>query len=200
MPKGRESGMPDAAMWGTFFDVEAALDQLDCRDVADVVEFGCGYGHFTVSAARRSSGRVFAFDIEAEMVEFTRQVLVEVGLSHVVVAQRDFMTDGTGLRAAEADYVLAFNILHIEQPHLLLQEVARVLKPSGRLAVIHWKFDKQTPRGPSLAIRPTMEQCRAWAEAAGFEFVHGGDLAGCPWHWGMVLKRSEKEFRHALLR
>ena len=122
MPKGRESGMPEAAMWSTFFNIEAALNQLDCRDVANVVEFGCGYGHFTVSAARRSTGRVFAFDIEPEMVEFTRQTLAEDGLTNAVVSQRDFMVDGTGLLEGQADYAMAFNILHIEEPHVLLQE------------------------------------------------------------------------------
>lgn len=197
MPKGRESGMPDASLWGTFFNVEAALDQLDGERVGDVVEFGCGYGHFTVAAARRSTGNVFAVDIDPEMVSATQQLADTCHLRNVIVSQRDFMTDGIQLADSSVDYVMAFNILHIEEPQVLLKEAVRLLKANGTLAVIHWKRDIATPRGPSLSIRPTMQQCREWAEVCGFRFTHGGDLNGCPWHWGMVLTRTEKEVAHA---
>lgn len=69
--KGRESGMPDEAYWASFFDPEAALEELlgDSRECENVVEFGCGYGTFTLPAARRASGTVTALDIETDMVE-----------------------------------------------------------------------------------------------------------------------------------
>ncbi|MEN9667724.1 MAG: hypothetical protein RLZZ326_4087, partial [Planctomycetota bacterium] len=60
MPKGRESGMPEVEMWRGFFDLARILDRLDCDRPGNVVEFGCGYGLFTVEVAKRSSGTVYA--------------------------------------------------------------------------------------------------------------------------------------------
>ncbi len=70
--KTRESGMPDEQMWSSFFTPEQTLAKLglteSCRDILD---FGCGYGTFTIPAARVIRGTVRALDIEPEMVEAT---------------------------------------------------------------------------------------------------------------------------------
>ena len=51
--KTRESGMPEEEMWREFFDPEAILQLLKLTSACrDVVEFGCGYGTFTIPAAR----------------------------------------------------------------------------------------------------------------------------------------------------
>jgi hypothetical protein len=84
---------------------------------------------------------------------------------------------------------MLFNILHVEGPVRLLREACRALTPGGRAGIIHWKHDPETPRGPSLAIRPGPEQCRDWAEQAGLRLVRFEDLCCCSWHWGMVVER-----------
>jgi ubiquinone/menaquinone biosynthesis C-methylase UbiE len=188
MPKGRESGMPEAEVWQGFFDPAHILDRLDCDHPGNVVEFGCGYGLFTVEAARRSSGTVYALDIEPEMLLATATAANEAGVANVRPMQRDFVADGTGLPTGSCDYAMVFNLLHIDDPVALLREAFRVLMPEGKLGIIHWNVDPATPRGPSLEIRPTPDQCRAWAEEAGFRFVrHEPGIAR--WHWGLVMQR-----------
>jgi SAM-dependent methyltransferase len=155
----------------------------------DVVEFGCGYGTFTIPAAQATGGRVIAFDIEPDMVAATVQKAHESGLSNVVGVVRDFLAAGSGLPAAQARRAMLFNILHIENPVGLLREAYRVLAPGGEVGIIHWRSDVETPRGPSLTIRPTAEQCRAWGEEAGFEFMRYESLCCCSWHWGLVMRR-----------
>ena len=73
--KARDSGMPDEATWSTFFAAETAINRLfgGGRVDGDVVEFGCGYGTFTLPVARRTIGVVTALDIEPEMVALVRQ-------------------------------------------------------------------------------------------------------------------------------
>lgn len=41
------------------------------------------------------------------------------------------------------------------------------LRPDGRAFAIHWRFDRGTPRGPSLQIRPRPEQLADWATQPG---------------------------------
>jgi SAM-dependent methyltransferase len=164
--------------------------RLDCTGpCGDVVEFGCGYGTFTFPAARAVRGRVVALDIDPDMVAVTARKAREAGLSNVVAEVRDFVADGCGLAAGRAGYAMLFNILHIENPVGLLREAGRALAPGGKAGIVHWRTDVETPRGPSMPIRPTAEQCRAWGELAGLEFVRYESLCCCSWHWGLVLRR-----------
>ena len=107
----------------------------------------------------------------------------------LTAAERDVLAAGTGLADATAGYVMLFNILHVEDPVGLLREAHRVLAPGGTAGVIHWRNDIRTPRGPSPAIRPTADQCRAWGEAAGLAFERYEGLCCCSWHWGLVMRR-----------
>lgn len=182
--------MPEAALWETFFNPTCILERLDCRgSCGDVVEFGCGYGTFTTPAARLVSGRVFALDIEQEMVEATAAAALAAGLSNVLAERRDFVVQGCGRPGGSAGYAMLFNILHIEDPVALLWEAVRALAPGGTAGIIHWRSDIPTPRGPSLDIRPKPEECRAWGETAGLEFVRYESLCCCSWHWGLVMRR-----------
>lgn len=187
--KGRDSGMPHKEMWEGFFDSAHILAVMGLgKDVTDAVEFGCGYGTFTVPAARIIRGTVHAIDIDAEMVAQTKEAAAKAGLKNVNAVLRDFTAEGTGLNNESVDYVMLFNILHIEGPGTLLREAWRILRRGGKLGIIHWNYDASTPRGPCLDIRPKPDQCVAWASVAGFSAPVRHDLK--PYHYGIVMRKD----------
>jgi ubiquinone/menaquinone biosynthesis C-methylase UbiE len=191
--KGRESGMPDEAYWATFFDPDAALERLlpPLNGTSEnIVEFGCGYGTFTLSACRRAAGIVTGLDIEPDMVEHVRQKAASVACRNIELVVRDFVADGTGLNVGSQTHAMIYNLLHLENPTALLREAHRVLETGGTLSIIHWRSDIPTPRGPPLTIRPTFEQCHFWMEEVGFKAIRPADLQTCcPYHFGLVGRR-----------
>ncbi|MDD5758703.1 MAG: class I SAM-dependent methyltransferase [Desulfobulbaceae bacterium] len=188
--KVRDSGMPDEEMWSGFFDPASVLNIFGLNQgVQDLVEFGCGYGTFTLAAAGIASGTVYALDIEPEMVRVVEQKCREAGINNVLATVRDFVADGTGLADNSMDAALLFNILHYEEPVALMREARRVLKPNDRLVVIHWNYDPTTPRGPAMEIRPRPEQCIAWGREAGFCFNEQNRYNLPPYHYGLLFRK-----------
>lgn len=178
--------MPDETVWEGFFEPAAALRLLglsaSCRDV---VEFGCGYGTFTIPAARIASGTVYALDIDPQMVRRTAEKAKELGLLNVVAIECDFVDQQLPVVSGTADYAMLFNILHAENPEMLLGRASAALHSGGLLGIMHWNYDPKTPRGPSMKIRPRPEDCSRWAEETGFTVTTPHvDLP--PWHYGIV--------------
>jgi ubiquinone/menaquinone biosynthesis C-methylase UbiE len=185
------SGMPGEKMWDSFFNPPSILSKLQLTsDCKDVVEFGCGYGTFTIPAAGIIKGNIFAIDIEQEMLDSTQQEASKLHFTNIKYILRDFVNDGTGLPENSVDYAMVFNILHYEEPVKLLEEAFRVLRIGGTLGIIHWNYDPETPRGPEMSIRPKPEQCNQWAEEAGFEMTGDGIIDLPPYHYGMALRKN----------
>lgn len=182
--------MPEEGIWAGFFEPDSVLRKLRLgRNCRDVVDFGCGYGTFTIPAARIVSGMVHALDIEPEMLIATKAKAEAAGLDNVKTRLRDFVAEGTGLADASVDHAMLFNILHAEKPDILLQEAFRVVQLGGILAIMHWNHDPTTPRGPSMEIRPRPQECVAWAEEVGFQLMAPGIVDLPPYHYGAALKR-----------
>ena len=180
--------MPEERLWGSFFTPGKILKTLGLDNgIRDAVDFGCGYGTFTIPAARLVKGKVYALDIEQEMVKITKEKALESNLKNVEAMLRDFIAEGSGLNDESVDYAMLFNILHAEKPEALLKEAYRILKPERKLGIIHWNYDTATPRGPPMAIRPKPEQCVEWALNAGFKNPKRQDLK--PYHYGIVVEK-----------
>lgn len=192
--KTRDSGMPDHDWWESFFDPDAVLDALGLRQFdGPVVDVGCGYGTFTLAAARRTTHPVIAIDIEPAMVDLTAAKARQNGLDHVQCRLADVTEESLGIAPASAAVVLLFNLLHCEDPLALLAAAHAALRPGGRLAVIHWRSDVPTPRGPDLSIRPRPEVLRALLVQAGFT-IATEPVVLPPYHYGLIgVKRTEMD-------
>jgi SAM-dependent methyltransferase len=180
--KVRDSGMPDEAYWEALFDVPLILSRFAVSRFHDVAELGCGYGTFTVPVAQSIGGTLYTFDVEPAMIARTNQRAARL---RVVAAQRDVMELGFGVAV---NAVLLFNILHCEEPTALLRHAADALRPGGEILVVHWRYG-DTPRGPSLDIRPRPEEVVGWARTCGLTVI-GDTIDLPPWHYGLRFERG----------
>ena len=182
--------MPEEVLWASFFKIDDIFPFLEVnQSVHDLMEVGCGYGTFTIPAARLISGKLFAFDIDPVMIQHTREKAISERQENIGFFLRDIIEDGSGLPDDSMDYVMLFNILHHSRPSELLLETFRVLKNGGKAGIIHWRSDIETPRGPALSIRPTPEHCINWARQNGFLINRKPEILG-PYHFGLIIQKT----------
>jgi SAM-dependent methyltransferase len=188
--KVADSGMPDEVYWNSFFNIPHIINWLDLKNIAGpIAEIGCGYGTFTLPVAKNTNNPVLAFDIEPSMLETAREHTRHAGVTNVEFFQRDILEMGTGLESNSIGMILLFNILHFEERRIMLEEASRILKPSGTAAIIHWRKDIETPRGPSSNMRP--DQNTILDSISGLDLHFNGNSKILePYHWGMQLVKG----------
>ncbi len=186
-----DSGMPDETYWNSLFDIPRIVDWLNIKSFVDpIVEIGCGYGTFTVPIAKETNSKVYAFDIEPSMIETAQKNARQAGIQNVQFYLRDIIEDGTGLEPNSVGMVLLFNILHFNERRIMLEEACRILKRSGAVAIIHWRKDIETPRGPSLHLRPDQQTILDSIEGLDLFFNGNGRILE-PYHWGIQLIKGK---------
>ena len=164
---------PDRDAWQR---PDQIMDALQIGEGSVVADLGAGGGWFTVRLARRvgPNGRVYAEDVQKEMIGAIDRRVQREGLRNVVT------TLGTQIdpRIPEAslDAVLIVDAYHeMEQPVVLLRNVAKTLKPGGVIGIVNHKKDGGGP-GPEMNERVDAEKVIADARAAGLELRRRDDF------------------------
>jgi ubiquinone/menaquinone biosynthesis C-methylase UbiE len=111
------------------------LQDVGIRPGFHVLDFGCGTGSYIRETARLvgESGEVYALDINPLAIEAANKLAAAHGLRNV----RTILSDcASRLPDESVDVVLLYDILHdLSASAEVLQEIHRVLKPSGILSM-----------------------------------------------------------------
>ncbi len=102
-----------------------------------VVDMGCGPGFFTIEMAKRvgESGRVYAVDLQEEMLDHVKQKAKKHGLAQRISCHR-CGPDRIGLDC-RADFILAYYMIHeTPDPALFFDEIKTMLADGGRLLAV----------------------------------------------------------------
>jgi ubiquinone/menaquinone biosynthesis C-methylase UbiE len=147
------------------------MDALGIADGAHVADIGAGGGWFTIRIARRVGprGRVYAEDVQPEMIEaITRRVQRE-GLRNVIARVGD--DADPRLPPSSLDAALIVDAYHeVQRRVTLLSNIRTALKPNGRLGIVNFRKDGVGP-GPPLEQRDDPEDVRRDAEQAGLRLI-----------------------------
>ena len=136
---------PSACPYGQRFWVEAPhplITRSRLREILEpkpgerILEVGPGTGYYTLDAAEwvKPDGEVDILDLQEEMLGHTMRRAAEAGLTNVTPTQ----SDATAMPYEDATYDAAYltTVLgEIPDQDAALRELARVLKPGGRLVV-----------------------------------------------------------------
>lgn len=144
------------------------VDLLPLDRIAAVADLGAGTGYFAIPLARALAGRgrVYALDVQPEMLAFLRERQREAGVQNLEIVQVG--EPALPFARASLDAVLLVNMLHeFADLPASLREVHRILRPGGMLVVSDWK-KAPTSEGPPLEERISEEDALAACRAAGF--------------------------------
>ena len=170
-----------------FSDPASNLAKLGLNDGMRVVDIGAGSGFYTIEAAKKvgSNGRVYAIDVQKDLLERVRASGAQQGLRNIeVVWGNAEKVGGTKVREAIADRIIASNILfQITKPDDFVLEIKRILKPGGKVLLVDWS--EVSPFGPETVVPEV--KARILFEKAGFK-VEQSFPAG-DHHYGLVFTR-----------
>ena len=132
-----------------------------------VADLGSGTGYFTrvLSRAVGDEGKVFAVDVESEMLEHIEQ-REDMGPAEVVTVLAD--PADPKLPERELDVILVVNTWHhIDGRVNYLKKLRRALDVEGRVVIIDWR-EGDLPMGPPAGSKLSRDAVVAEFEEAGW--------------------------------
>ncbi|MFC1916944.1 class I SAM-dependent methyltransferase [Chloroflexota bacterium] len=131
------------------------------RDIAAIttgytcIDFGSGTGTFALPMADLvgDEGKIYAIDNSVEMLA---HIKAKNPPPNLILLNSDVQK--TGLSDQMADIcLLAFIIHEVKKPENLISEAFRLIKPEGRIVIVEWKAELDSP-GPPRRKRFSQEQ------------------------------------------
>lgn len=158
-----------------------------------VADFGSGSGHYVLEAGKKVGkiGRVYAIDIQKEMLSYVRSHAQQMGLSNIETIWTDLeKTEATRLKNDTVDVVIISNILfQADNKDQVVKEAYRILKSGGRAAAIEWDTEQANSSfGPPMNSRISQQAAKDLFSGEGFYFEK--EFKPGDHHYGLILKKQ----------
>ena len=134
-------------------DKERILNTLNIQPGQTILDAGCGNGYMSKAFSNKvtQSGKVYALDPNRDFIEVLKN---ETQGTNIETIEGD-ITRRTKLNDSSVDLIYLATVFHgfsKQKVQAFLEEVKRLLKPNGVLAIVEIE-KKETPLGPPLNIR-----------------------------------------------
>lgn len=156
----------------------------------DIADLGAGSGLYTLAAAKAlmATGRVYAIDVQKDLLSKLKNAAAEQSLYNVEVIWGDIeKPSGTKLRDSSIDLVLLCNILfQLEDKTNVITEIKRILKPGGRVLVVDWS-ESFGGIGPTPEMVVKKDVVKEKFEKSGFHLDK--EVSAGSHHYGLLYKK-----------
>jgi predicted methyltransferase len=181
-PDSHQHSFGDAERWAHVFDdpkrdawqkPHEVIQALALKPDAVVADLGAGTGYFAVRLARMlPSGKVYAVDVEPDMVKYLQERAKKEKLENLVAVAG---TPADARLPEKADVIVLVDVYHhIDRRTDYFSRLRSSLKPGGRLSVIDFRMD--SPAGPPKSARIPAERVIAELKAAGYSLTQRHDF------------------------
>lgn len=173
-----------------FSQPEKNIEQFSVDPGMKVADLGSGAGFYTLVLSKHvgKTGKVFAVDIQQELLMKLKNEAFAKGLDNIEIIWGDVdELNGSHLADNSIDRVLVANTLfQADDREAVAKEAYRILKPKATALLIDWT-DSFGGLGPhaSRVVKP--EQGRVVFEKAGFSFLR--DIRAGDHHYGMIFTK-----------
>ncbi len=145
------------------------LSRLHLAAGACVADVGAGTGYFSIPIAKAvgNAGKVFAVDMQQEMLDKLREKLDQPAAPANISL---YLGAASQLPLSDESVDLAFyaNIWHeLDDQDAALREAVRVAKAKGKIAILDWRSDKESPPGPPQGHRISAESIMVFLQSNG---------------------------------
>ena len=152
-----------------------------------VADIGAGTGYLSrrMAPAVMPGGKVWAVDVQPEMISLLKANLNRRGLTQVEA--RLGAEDDVRLPAGSVDLVVMVDVYHeLAFPYEVLASVMKSLKPGGRIAFVEYKAED-----PRVPIKPLhkMSEAQIKREAGVFVLDWERTVGTLPWQHLVVFRK-----------
>ncbi len=148
---------------------DRALEAIGIKPGMVIADVGAGTGYMSLRMAKLvgPSGKVYAEDVQPEMLRRLRQNAAKAKLSNVETVLGT--ESDPKLPAESLDLILLVDVYHeFSQPQKMLRRMREALKPDGRLVLLEYRKED-----PNIPIRPehkmSVQEVKIELEAEGFK-------------------------------
>jgi len=147
---------------------DVALRVLNISKGASVADIGAGSGYITERLAARvgSTGRVYANDVQPQMLQMLARRLARKKITNVTLVQGEI--DDPKLPGESVDLEIMVDVYHeFSRPQAMLRRLREALKPGRRMVLLEYRKED-----PAIPIRPehkmSVAEAKLEVEAEGF--------------------------------
>ncbi|MDD5290259.1 MAG: class I SAM-dependent methyltransferase [Patescibacteria group bacterium] len=166
-------------------------DELGLTSGAYVGDFGCGgAGYFAIQAGKivGDSGLVYAVDILQPVLKNIESRAKELNLNNIKLVWSNLEKFGAcKINNESLDFGLIINVLfQNKDKKTILKEVARMIKPLGKLLVVDWK-EGRFPLGPRPDDKLSAEAIVTLTNEFGLKLAKKFEAG--QYHYGLVFEK-----------
>lgn len=174
------------------------IESLGIRPGQTACDLGCGNGFYTLklSAAVGPQGKVWAVDIQPEMIDLLEQRLKARKRTNVEAVVSTAIDPK--LPEGELDLLLLVDVYHeFSHPEPMLAAIRKSLAPTGRVALV--EFRSEDPTVPIKRLhKMSQQQCQKEFTANDMKLV--GQYDELPWQHVLFYARDDSPLEEQPLR